>query len=1208
MVPQSYMVFCKPYEENVVVIDDYSRFTWVFFLATKDETSGIRKSFITRIENLVDHKVKVIRCDNGTEFKNRKLNQFCEMKGIMRQFSVVRTPQQNKVAKRRNRTLIEAAKTMLADSKLPTTFWAEADNTACYVQNRVLVVKPHNKSPYELFFGITSTLSFMRPFGCPVTILNTIYYLGKFNGKADEGFFVGYSLNSKAFRVFNSRIRIVEENLHIRFSESTPNVVGSGPDWLFDIDALTRKMNYEPIVACTQSNDYPELKSSHDDGSKPSSDDGKKVDEDPRKEAECKDQEKENNVNSTPNMPALKDEEPKKVIHALKNTSWIEAMQEELLQFKLQEVWTLVDLPNGKRAIGYTQEEAIDYDEVFAPVTRIKAIRLFLAYASFKNFVVYQMDVKSAFLYGKIEEEVYVCQPPGFEDPDFPDGVYKVKKALYGLHQAPRAWFETLSTYLLDNGFQRGKIDKTLFIKRHKEVKTASTPMETQKPLLKDEGGKEVYVHMYRSMIGSLMYLTSSRSDIMFRVCAYARYQVNPKVFHLHVVKRIFRLAFAAIFVKMEENVVADALSRKSRPKPLRVRSLIMKIGLNLPVQILNAQVEARKEENYGTEDLCGMIKNLEPRSNGTLCLKNRSWIPCFGNLRALIMHESHTSKYSIHPRSDKMYQDLKKLYWWPNIKAKIATYVGKCMTSAKVKAEYQKPSGLLKSYADKRRKPLEFQVGDKVMLKVSPRKGVICFGKRRKLNPRYIGPFKILVKVGTVAYRLELLEQLSRVHSTFHVSNLKKCLSDEPLAISLEEIYVDDKLNFIEEPIKIIDREVKRLKQSRIPIVKDPNQEDHNFGAAAGEACYRLSVFKALSALEILHPNLFPPLDNPELIIRRRSRTDPNLLNNYETAAEGPADLPVPDLQTMKELCQPSLNGQGGPIALIAIQATNFGLKNDMIQQSIKVNGVTDDALRLYIFSHSMTHHATAWFDRLPRNSINTFEQMAKMFLERYFPPSMVTKLRNKITNFRQHTFYNGLTLRHRDTINAAAGGTFMKRRAYQGNSYQPQGNRNLLSYRSDNYLGPPAYQALVYQAPVHQPQIPQPQMVTTNKFTNFMKANDAILRNMQTNMTSLTNSNLELKNMFGQFMKMNTTSSSGSGTLPGNTITNPKEDLKGITTQSGTAYQGPTIPTTSSFPPVVEHETDVTKDTVHPSNNGSTEDVQPSLSRLNLQFLTMS
>ncbi|GKC64649.1 ribonuclease H-like domain-containing protein, partial [Tanacetum coccineum] len=200
-------------------------------------------------------------------------------------------------------------------------------NIACYVQNRVLVVKPHNKTSYELSHGRMLTLSFMRPFGCPVTILNTIDHLGKFDGKADEGFFVGYSLNSKAFRVFNSRTRIVEENLHIRFSESTPNVVGSRPDCLFDIDALTRIMNYEPIVAGTQCNGFAgtqskketepiknyillplwiadppfshDPESSQDDGFKPSSDDGKKVDEDSRKDSEGIDQEKEDNVNST---------------------------------------------------------------------------------------------------------------------------------------------------------------------------------------------------------------------------------------------------------------------------------------------------------------------------------------------------------------------------------------------------------------------------------------------------------------------------------------------------------------------------------------------------------------------------------------------------------------------------------------------------------------------------------------------------------------------------------------------------------------------------------------------------------------------------------------------------------------------------------------------------------------------------------------------
>nr|GEU81474.1 reverse transcriptase domain-containing protein [Tanacetum cinerariifolium] len=392
---------------------------------------------------------------------------------------------------------------------------------------------------------------------------------------------------------------------------------------------------------------------------------------------------------------------------------------------------------------------------------------------------------------------------------------------------------------------------------------------------------------------------------------------------------------------------------------------------------------------------------------------------------------------------------------------------------------------------------------------------------------------------------------------------------------------------------------------------------------------------------------NLFPRLDNPELTIRRRSPINPTLLNNFKMATKRSGDPPVPDLRTMEELCQPSLNGRGGPIVPISIQATNFGLKNDMIQQvqnscqfhrllgdnankhldkflhvtqSIKVNGVTDDALHLYLFPHSLTHHATDWFDRLPRNSISTFEQMAKMFIGKYFPPSMMTKLRNEITNFRQHPdeslfeaweryklstdrchnhnmlpitqidiFYNGLTLRPRDTINDAAATVGQTQNvyaagAYQDNSYQPQG-------ASHGPNPPPAY-----QTPVHQPLISQPQVVTTTEFTNYMKTNDAILKNMQTNKTSLTNSNLELKNMFGQFMKMNTASSLGSGTLPINTITNPKEDLKGITTQSGNAYQGPTIPTTSSsLPQEVERKTEVTKDTMPPTNNKSTKDIQP-------------
>ncbi|GJX40949.1 putative ribonuclease H-like domain-containing protein [Tanacetum coccineum] len=183
------------------------------------------------------------------------MDDFCREKGIKREYNVARTPQQNDVAERRNKTLTKATRTMLVDSKLPTTFWAEAVSTACYVQNKVLVVKPHNKTPYELFRGFKPDLSFMRLFGCHVTILNTLDSLGKFDGKSDEGFFVGYSLSSKAFSVYNTRTRRIEENLHIGFLENKPMIEGIGPKWLFDIDSLTQSMNYVPVTTGTVSND-----------------------------------------------------------------------------------------------------------------------------------------------------------------------------------------------------------------------------------------------------------------------------------------------------------------------------------------------------------------------------------------------------------------------------------------------------------------------------------------------------------------------------------------------------------------------------------------------------------------------------------------------------------------------------------------------------------------------------------------------------------------------------------------------------------------------------------------------------------------------------------------------------------------------------------------------------------------------------------------
>nr|GEU63774.1 hypothetical protein [Tanacetum cinerariifolium] len=593
------------------------RFTWVFFLASKDETSEILKNFIKEIENLVDKKVKIIRCDNGTKFKNKFMDDFCREKGNKREYSIASTPQQNGVAKRRNKTLIEATRTMLVDSKLPTTFWAKAVSTACYVQNRVLIVKPHHKTPYELFRNFKPALSFMRPFGCHVTILNTFDNLGKFDGKSDEGFFVGYSLSS---RVYNTRTRNVEENLHIGFLENKHIIERNGLKWLFDIDSLTQSITYVPVATCKfldeSAGTQGDLNASTSSGKEaisqdyivmpiwkdasyfdtPSKDveDGTHNEDDDKDKSEDDSSLKEVNaagqhVNTTslevntdcfelntvdpslntaissdlhsptdmfklgasdtleathveffsdrdapevdlgniPNSygvpttlhtrihkyhPIENVIEPINIAKALSDSSWVEAMQEELFQFKLQQ--------------GHRQEECIDYEKVFAFVARIEAIRLFLAYGYYIGFLVYQMDVKSAFLYETIKEEVYVTQPPGFRDPDHPDKVYKVVKALYGLHQAPRAWYETLANYLLSNGFQRGKIDLTLFIKKQRGdillvqiyvddiifgstnkklyVKSASTLVDLEKPLVKDGDANDVDISSYIKYIPSL--------------------------------------------------------------------------------------------------------------------------------------------------------------------------------------------------------------------------------------------------------------------------------------------------------------------------------------------------------------------------------------------------------------------------------------------------------------------------------------------------------------------------------------------------------------------------------------------------------------------------------------------------------------------------------------------------------------------------------
>nr|GEX12648.1 retrotransposon protein, putative, unclassified [Tanacetum cinerariifolium] len=641
---------------SLVVTDDFSRLCWALFLGTKDETFYILKDFIALIENQLNKKIKAIRCDNGTKFQNAKLITLCGEKGIKRDYSNARTPQQNGVAKRKNKTLIEAARSMLADSKLPTMFWTEAVSTAW---------------------------------------------------KANDGFLVRYAAHSKAYRVYNLSSKKGEETLNLRYLEDKPNVQGLGQEWYFDLHDLTDSLGYTHfktnppagthdtnIIAGIQAEDsesecdeqvilVPSFPSNSflgptvHDVSAPMENNLDYAEElarlqrqeyeahsiaakhgfefsddtaallhqaaiETRRNLVLAAGDPARSIVSTGGVPAGSvpagslptssvpasgvsagsipasivstgdvpagsvptggvpagslstssvsaggviagsidsaefgvpaasksvpavfsndpdatsplPPEPSSVAKALEDPDWVTAMQEEMQQFYHQ------------------QEEGIDYDEVFAPVARIEAIRLFLAFASYMGFMVYQMEVKSAFLYGEIEEEVYVTQLKGFKDPHNSKHVYKVVKALYGLHQAPRAWYARLSTFLLKHHYRRAWCDEFevlmkgefkissmgelmfflglqvkqlpdgIFISQDKYVKdmlkkfdmesmrTATIPYEVLKHKLKDDPDDVVNVHLFRFMIGSLMYLIATRPDIMFVVSACSRHQCKKQ-------------------------------------------------------------------------------------------------------------------------------------------------------------------------------------------------------------------------------------------------------------------------------------------------------------------------------------------------------------------------------------------------------------------------------------------------------------------------------------------------------------------------------------------------------------------------------------------------------------------------------------------------------------------------------------------------------
>ncbi|GJS57872.1 retrovirus-related pol polyprotein from transposon TNT 1-94 [Tanacetum coccineum] len=459
--------------------------------------------------------------EHSSETTNWK--NLCDKKGISQNFSSSCTPEQNGVTERRNRTPIEVAITMLNSVKLPKQFWGEAINTACYTQNRSIIVKRHGKTSYDMFRVRSPDISYFYVFGCPVHIHNHMDHLGKFDEKADDGFFLGYSPVAKAFKNVMQLTSMKTDPFEMM------NSLNQGVKLL---SALVSVTSEDPLEV-TEADNHPALnepnqtESDHFEPVKPQNNvilelinrwsrekhiELVNIIGEPLAGITTRSRIRDSDAASASKclyVNFLSEMESKKLIEALKEEGWIIAMQEELNQSKRNKnKATLV-------AQGYNQQEWIDYEETFAPVARLEAIRIFLAYAAYMGFMVYQMDVKSAFLNGKISEEVYVQQPPGFESNEFPNHVCKLDKALCGLKQAPRAWYETLSKFLIQHKFVRGTIDNTLFTYKTKsnviivQIYVDDIIFGSTSSKLSKQFGKLMTKKYEMSMMGGLTYFLS---------------------------------------------------------------------------------------------------------------------------------------------------------------------------------------------------------------------------------------------------------------------------------------------------------------------------------------------------------------------------------------------------------------------------------------------------------------------------------------------------------------------------------------------------------------------------------------------------------------------------------------------------------------------------------------------------------------------------
>nr|GEV72253.1 hypothetical protein [Tanacetum cinerariifolium] len=552
--------------------------------ANKKEPAKSWRSTVSNVpsSSIDECRLSKLFCDNRTEFVNQTLREYYKLVGISHETSVARSPWQNSVVKRRNRTLIEAARTMLIYARALLFLWTEAVATACFTRNHSIIRLSHGKTPYKLLHDKLIDLSYFYVFGALCCPTNDSENLGKLQPKAD----IGPVLHEMTHATISSGLMpkptsstSVDHPAHEAIASIAEIVAleharltGSPSSTIVDQDSPSPSKSQStpetqpPVITNNVEEENHDIEVAYM-GNDPLF--GISIPEDHPLENIIGQLARPVSTRLQLHEQALfcyydafiTSVEPKTYKDALTQSCWIEAMQEELNEFERLEVWELLPRPNKVMVITLKWIYKVKLDELGDRVEAqvLEEIALFPLLGNHKGCTWNaRVAIHSAFLYGTIDEEVYVSQPSGFVDPNFPKKVYKVMKALYGLHQAPRAWYATLSTFLLHSGYRRGTIDKTLFIKKDKNdimlvqvyimkkfdfasVKTASTLIETQNPLVNDEEDNDVDVHLYRSIIGSLMYLTASRPDIMFAICACSRFQATLKTSHLNAVKRIFR-------------------------------------------------------------------------------------------------------------------------------------------------------------------------------------------------------------------------------------------------------------------------------------------------------------------------------------------------------------------------------------------------------------------------------------------------------------------------------------------------------------------------------------------------------------------------------------------------------------------------------------------------------------------------------------------